>query len=154
MGAKLVVFDLDEFYSAQSMGDLTKLVCQQLSCAAVLITQVTEAQQEILANTGLDLPAHFGSSTPLSHSICQHTAAIDFPLAIDDTIYHPLLRGNMAFPELGIAAYLGAPVHVHEGKAIGALCALEFRQRRWSSQDIELVTEAAKVADRLLVRSV
>jgi GAF domain-containing protein len=154
LGVKAVVIFLDELDQAQSLGELTKLVCAQLRCAGALVTQVTETQQEILANSGLDLPAQFGSSTPLSHSICQHTAAIDFPLVIDDTVYHPLLRGNLAFQDLGIAAYLGAPVYVHEGKAIGAICALEFRQRRWSSEDIEFIIRSAVVADRLIVRSV
>jgi len=79
---------------------------------------------------------------------------MDFPLVIDDTVYHPLLKGNLAFSELGIAAYLGAPVHVHEGTAIGAICALEFRQRRWTSHDIDYISYAAVVADRLLVKSV
>lgn len=145
---------MNELDGAQSLGELTKQVCAQLNCAGTLITQVTKTRQVILANSGLALPAQFESSTPLSHSICRHAVAMDFPLVIDDTVYHPLLKGNLAFPDLGIAAYLGAPVHVHEGKALGALCAVELRRRRWSSQDIEIVTQAAKVADRLLVRSV
>ena len=143
---------MNELDHAQSLGELATLICQQLNCAGTLITQVTQSQQIILANSGLGLPAHFETSQPLSHSICQHTVAMDFPLVIDSTIVHPLLRENKAFLDLGIAAYLGAPVHVHQGLATGAICALELRQRRWTEQDVELIMLAATAADRLMAQ--
>lgn len=140
--------------NAQSLEELTELVCARLGCASTLVTHVTEFGQDILAYAGMIFPAQFKKTSPLSHSICQHTVAMDFPLVVDNTITHPLLRGNLAFQDLGIAAYLGAPVHMHEGQTIGALCSLELKPRRWSTQDIEIITQAAKVADRLLVRRV
>ncbi len=142
---------MNDLNDAQSLGELTALVCAQLGCAGTMVTHVTATKQDIVANSGQTFPARFKTSTPLSHSICQHTVAIDFPLIIDDAVAHPLLRGNLAVRDLGIGAYLGAPVHKSEGEVIGALCALEFRQRRWSAQDIEIITQAAKVADRLLI---
>ncbi len=146
--------DSESIASAQSLEQLTEAVFKQLNCAGVLATQITQDQQLVLANTGLTLPAKFQTSMPLTHSICQHTVAMDFPLVIDDTIQHPLLAGNLAFEELGVAAYLGAPIRVHQGKALGAICALEMRYRRWVDRDIEIIMNAAKVADRLVIRSV
>ena len=101
-----------------------------------------------------ELPEELVQETPLSHSICQHSVAIEFQLVIDDTNGHPLLKDNLAVSELGIGAYLGAPIHVHKGTVIGAICALEFQPRNWSVQDIEFITLAAGIADGLLIRAV
>lgn len=137
--------------AAQSLEQLTAIVRDGLNCNGVLATQITHDQQIVLANTGINLPVQFQISMPLTHSICQHSVAMDFPLVIDNTIVHPLLKGNLAFAELGVVAYLGAPVRQRDGKAVGAICALERCQRRWSDKDVELIMLAAHAADRLIV---
>jgi GAF domain-containing protein len=141
---------LDELTKSSTLDELVTRVCDRLGCAGVLITKVGDERQFILANAGVVLPKKFSASMPLSHSICQHTSAMNFPLVIDDVITHPLLTTNLSFTDLGVAAYLGAPIHLADGGAIGALCAVEVRQRRWAAADIDLVVNAALVADRLL----
>lgn len=141
---------MEALRNSSSLDELVGLVCERLDCAGVLITKVSDERQVILANSGIVLPSQYASSMPLSHSICQHTSAMDFPLVIDDVISHPLLSSNLSFADLGVAAYLGAPVHAVDGGATGALCAVEVRQRRWVADDIELVVNAALVADHLL----
>ena len=143
-----------DFQSARSPYDLTQLVQVALRASGVLITHITPNSQIILANSGLQLPAEFARSMPLDYSICQHTVAMDFPLVIDQTSRHSWLTSNKAIPEFGIGAYLGAPIHVQEHKAMGAICALEFHERRWSSEDIRIIMAAARAADRLIVRPV
>lgn len=138
---------------AENFRELTTTVRECLECAGVLVTQITESEQIVLANAGMNLPANFVAAMPLSHSICQHSVAMDFPLIIDDTEFHPLLKGNLAFSELGIGAYLGAPVHVHQDRALGAICALELKARRWTDENVEFIMRAAVVADKLIVRS-
>ena len=136
--------------NASSLSELTRQVRAQLNCAGAMITRIDPTQQHILSVSGLARPEHFGSPVPLSHSICQHTAAMDFPLVIDDTVLHPLMHNNLAFQEYGITAYLGAPVHDEDGNAVGAICGFEYRQRRWSFQDLDFISYAGTVADGLL----
>ena len=116
----------------------------------VLVTRVEKSRQVILAHAGTSLPPEFARSTPLNHSICQHVAAMDFPLAIDNTVSHPLLKDNLAFAELNVVAYLGAPIHVADGSAMGAICALQNSRRRWHEEDISFILSAASIADELL----
>lgn len=142
-----------EIASARSLGELAVAVRGKLNCAGVLTTQITQDRQFVLANAGIAIPEHFQASMPLTHSICQHSVAMDFPLVIDDTIKHPLLKDNLAFTDLGVAAYLGAPVRVHPGSPLGAICALEMRYRRWTEEDIETIMDAAEIANQLIVRS-
>ncbi|WP_170311809.1 GAF domain-containing protein [Sulfitobacter sabulilitoris] len=143
----------DRIETAPTLERLVKATNDVLGAVGVLVTRVTNTRQIVLANSGIALPATLASWQPLSHSICQHAVAMDFPLAIDDTITHPLLQGNSAFSDLRVAAYLGAPVHDRRGKATGAICALEVRQRRWTQENIDTIRQAAAVADRLIQRA-
>lgn len=136
--------------SAESLEALVVTVHRNLEAATVLLTRVTEQHQSVLAHAGHALPDWFLDEAPLDFSICQHSAAMDFPLVIDDALTHPLMRGNRAVSELNVAAYIGAPVHVPPGTPIGAICALEFHQRRWSENDVRFITDAARRADTLL----
>ena len=141
-----------EFWKIENSSSLNELVANvraELHSAAVMVTIVGEHDQHVLANDGMSLPPEFQDSMPLDHSICQHRMAMDFPLAIDDAVSHPLLRNNKAFPALGVTSYVGAPIHDRE-KSIGAVCAVELKLRRWSAEEIELMAMAAGVADRLL----
>jgi len=144
----------DTFDHIRSLDELVRQVQVALRSSGTLITQITPTSQVILANSGLDLPGEYASSTPLHVSICRHAVAMDFPLVIDNARNHPLLQANPVIPEFGLGAYLGAPIHVQEGKAMGALCALEFHERRWTSDDIRLILAGARAADRLIIRSV
>ncbi|MDP9349346.1 MAG: response regulator, partial [Gemmatimonadota bacterium] len=44
--------------------------------------------------------------TPLSHSFCQYTVARGEPLVIEDARVHPLVRENLAIPDLRVVARL------------------------------------------------
>jgi GAF domain-containing protein len=117
---------------------------------AILITKVTQSRQYVLAVGGFNLPEIYRVSMPLDLSICQHTVAMDFPLVINNTITHPLLRDNRAFAELNIVSYLGAPVHANESDvSTGTICAVDQKERHWSEDDVAIIVLAAKACDRI-----
>ena len=70
---------LQDLEKAEDLGALTKSVRECLDCAGVLVTQITDSQQIVLANAGMNLPANFEAAMPLSHSICKHSVAMNFP---------------------------------------------------------------------------
>ncbi|MEP1935061.1 MAG: GAF domain-containing protein [Paracoccaceae bacterium] len=142
---------MSEIKKATSLNELVASVRAELDSAAVMVTIVGEHDQCVIANDGMSLPSEFRDSMPLDYSICQHTKAMDFPLVIDDAVSHPLLRQNKAFPELGVTSYVGAPIH-EGGNPVGAVCAVELKQRRWSKDEVDLMVAAAGIADVLLQR--
>src|SRR5262249_50435479 len=56
---------------------------------------------------------------------------------------------------LGIGAYAGVPLVMPDGHALGALCALDYKPRAWSSNEIGLLHDmaAAVVAEIQLRRA-
>jgi GAF domain-containing protein len=75
---------------------------------------------------------------------------MDYPLVIEDALTHPLVLGNKAVEQLGVLAYLGAPIYQSGLVPIGAVCAIETRRRRWSDEDIEAIKLAAGKATEIL----
>ena len=145
---------MEMFETATTLSRLAFSLREATGAKAVLVTEVAKPYQFILANAGLTLPADMVRAMPISHSICQHVVAMDFPLLVDDAMTHPLLRGNGAVDQMGVCAYLGAPIRRRDGRPCGAICAIETQPRRWTTEDLSLVLKAARRADDLLYQNV
>lgn len=144
------VGQMNTAFKAQTLQDLVALVQGRLDVVCALVTRVIGDHQFVLAHAGRPLAAWDAGPTTLDYSICQHCVAMDYPLIIEDAFSHPLLRGNRAVSDLGVAAYIGAPVHLGYGRTVGAICALDFHRRNWSDDDLRLMTDCAHIADRLV----
>ncbi len=129
---------------------LTRLASTALKTSAALLTLVEPTRQVFLSQTGLpELWARRGSS-PLSHSMCKHVVARGEMLDVPDTRNHPALKHNGAIEAMNAIAYLGAPVHDPDGRAIGALCVIEGEPRRWTEQDRETLATLAAAVDTVV----
>lgn len=121
-----------------------RLATTMLEVPVGLVSFVGEARQFFKAQCGL---AKDISETPLSHSFCQYVVAHDMTLAVSDARDHPLLRDNLAVPDLGLVAYLGVPIHAPTGETIGSFCAIDDQPRNWTDKDIEGLTDIAAMLE-------
>jgi PAS domain S-box-containing protein len=94
--------------------------------------------------------ACFGFPEPLASerqisgtTFCHYALASDGPLVIEDTLADPLYRDVPTVQSLGVRAYLGVPLVLAGGAAIGSFCAIDFAPRRWTPLDIEVMQELA-----------
>jgi GAF domain-containing protein len=94
----------------------------------------------------LGLPEPWASKrgTPLSHSFCQHAVAARRPLIVDDAREHALLRDNPAIRDLGVIAYAGIPLIAADGEALGSLCVIDRKPRRWTPEETSLLAQIAE----------
>lgn len=89
-----------------------------------------------------DLPTR---EMPLSHGFCPHVVAQRSPLALDDILAYPRFAGNPVVDELGVRAYLGAPLVDDTNTVIGTVCVLDREPRQWGRErlrDIQHLAEA------------
>ena len=121
----------------------TKLAAQLLGCPVSLVSLVDKDRQFFKSAHGLPEELASVRETPLSHSVCQHVVATGQPLMIVDGRDHPLLRGNGAITELGVVAYLGAPLITREGHALGSLCVIDMKPREWPEASIAILQDLA-----------
>ncbi|HET8819320.1 MAG TPA: GAF domain-containing protein [Xanthomonadaceae bacterium] len=95
--------------------------------------------------------SQFGFAEPLSsvrqlegRTFCHYALSSDGPLAIDDTLRDPVYREVPTVKSLGVRAYLGVPLVLPDGHAIGSFCAIDFEPRRWRDQDVEVMSVLAE----------
>ncbi len=135
-----------------ALDNLTRLASKLLDAPVSLISIVQPEldRQYFSSEVGLADPWRTRRQTPLSHSFCQHVVAGGETLVVPDSLTHPLVSTNGAIEDLGVASYLGAPIHDETGQPVGALCAIDGAPRAWTMADIETIDRLACCASDAL----
>jgi len=132
---------------------LTRLAATVLRAPVALVTLVDAERQYFASGVGLPEPWASTHQTPLSHSFCQYTLASAEPLIISNARKHPLVRDNLAIPDLGVAAYAGIPLVTSSGHILGSFCVIDHQPRDWTTAEIGILTDlAASVVTEIELR--
>ena len=139
-----------------SFDHLTRLASNVIGTPVSLVSIIDfdGDRQVFKSQTGLDEPWACEGQTPVSHSFCKHVVLTNEALVVENASEHSLVKDNMAIRDLNVAAYLGIPVHSFNGQPLGALCVIDNVPRRWSHNDIELMSNLARcVSDVIGLKS-
>jgi serine phosphatase RsbU (regulator of sigma subunit) len=120
-----------------------RMVCRALGVPMALVSIVEADRQVFPGACGLPAGLDAERQTPLSHSFCQHVAADEKPLVVEDAREDDRLRDNLAIPDLGVVAYAGWPLTDHTGSVVGSLCAIDDQPRAWTTEQIEMLEDLA-----------
>ncbi|MBA2514224.1 MAG: diguanylate cyclase, partial [Solirubrobacterales bacterium] len=123
----------------------TRLACAMINAPVAVVSLVDDHRQYFAAMQGMTGWAADARGTPLSHSFCQHVVS-DGVLDVPDALEHPVLRHNLAVPELGVRAYLGIPLVTQSGKRMGALCTIDGEARTWTAEERAVLEDLAAAA--------
>jgi signal transduction histidine kinase len=121
----------------------TRLASRVLGAPVALVSLVDTDRQFFKSIVGLPEPWASARQTPLSHSFCQHVAAADAPLIVEDAREDERVRGNLAIRDLDVIAYAGMPLRAPDGTAIGSFCAIYPEARRWTEEELEVLQDLA-----------
>ncbi|MBC7609950.1 MAG: GAF domain-containing protein [Polaromonas sp.] len=122
---------------------ITRTVKRLLHVPVALISIVEQDELWFRSVQGLEI-AH----APRDVSFCGHAIAINKPLCIPDTwadanfFDNPLVTGPP-----GIRAYLGWPLEISPGLAVGSLCAIDTIPRMFSNEECEALRDLAAMAE-------
>lgn len=122
---------------------LARVAAHALNAPVALVTLVDRDRQFLKACIGLGEPWASRREMPLSHSFCQHAVAAREPLVLEDAREDPVLRDNAAIRDAGVIAYAGIPLIGADGQALGTLCVIDSKPRRWLPDETELLKEIA-----------
>ena len=122
---------------------LTRLTSTVLNVPIALVSLVEDDRQFFKSCVGLPQPWARQRQTPLSHSFCQHVVESREPLVVSDAREHPMLRDNPAIRDIGVIAYIGAPLITPTGNVLGTLCAIDHQPRHWTTEQVEILTNLA-----------
>ncbi|MCG7627406.1 ATP-binding protein [Epibacterium sp. MM17-32] len=143
---------LVEHHSEDALDNLTSLAARVLNTPTAMISVVQPSQDRQFFKSCIGLPDMVSElrQTPLSHSFCQYVQATGQPLMVDDSRDNGQLRDNEAVRDLHMIAYLGVPIHLPDGTAIGALCVVDRKPRPWQHGDLETLQQLALTVDHLI----
>lgn len=97
----------------------------------------------------LSFVASYGSEWPdidRQEAVCAHTVLREDLLLIEDVHEDPRFASTDALIELGLRAYLGAPLVTPGGHAIGTFCVCDHRPRRFTDDVCRALTQFAEEA--------
>ncbi|WP_420369129.1 PP2C family protein-serine/threonine phosphatase [Curtobacterium sp. L1-20] len=95
-----------------------------------------------------------GASAPASEVFCSTTVLTDEPLVVPDAAADPRFAGMASVTEQGIRFYAGAPLSMLDGTRVGTLCIMDAEPRTLSAEDIGLLRDLARWAERELGHSI
>lgn len=133
---------------------VTAMLTRTLSVPVSLLSVIDDARERqfFKSQRGLKEPWASRGETPLTHSFCQYVVATGSALIIPDAREDELVACNAAIEDLGVIAYLGAPVDAANGKAVAALCAISDAPRQWTTEEVELITVLAALLNDTIAR--
>jgi diguanylate cyclase (GGDEF)-like protein len=134
----------------ESIDRLTRLATKLLRVPVSLVSLVDADRQFFLSQQGLEGDFARARQSPLSHSFCQHAVATERPLVVEDAREHPSLADNLAVRDLDVIAYAGMPLILRDGAAVGALCAIDDKPRRWSTEELDTLSALADTVKEIL----
>jgi GAF domain-containing protein len=133
---------------ADAFDRITLSVAELLHVPIAVISLVDEKRQWFLSRFGLEV-----TETPRDVSFCGHAVASRQELRVDDTWKDPRFSDNpLVTGEPYIRAYLGVPVFDDAGHALGTLCVLDRRARRFTPEERQILQRYARIVQHLIRR--
>lgn len=110
------------------------------------------ARQVIRGQSGLAGRWAARVSVPRALGFCEQVRRSDLPLVVDDARRDPRGRGLPVLADLGVVAYLGAPLHGEEGRdgATGVFSVIDRQPRTWGPEEAALLATLSATLDEQL----
>jgi two-component system, cell cycle sensor histidine kinase and response regulator CckA len=139
--------EVDESWR-KSLDRVSALACRLLDVPLAQVNVILDDRQRSISSVAPH-PDHASwngpRDTPIEAAYCPHVVQHGEPLIVEDSEAHPLVQDNSATTEGGIRAYAAVPLKDEDGRALGTLCVVDFRTRRWGSERLATLTTLAEV---------
>ena len=130
----------------------TRLVCLLAATPIGLVSFVEERADRQYFKAACGLPDGL-IQTGLDRSFCKLVTRSGKVLSVSDARTDERVRNNPVIDELGVIAYLGAPILGPNRERLGSLCAIARVPRDWTDkQKRAMVDLAACVTDHITLR--
>jgi serine phosphatase RsbU (regulator of sigma subunit)/PAS domain-containing protein len=130
---------------SRALQRLTALAARLLGADAAAVSLLGDVET-VISGEGLP-PGSLGSQVPLADSLSAVTlAAGTAPLVVPDATRDAQLAGLPAVVDGGVAGYVGVPLVVFDGSAVGTLAVSTRAPRTWADSDVALLRQLADSA--------
>lgn len=132
----------------------TRLGCRLAEAPIALVSFVDESSYRQYFKSARGLPEGV-TQTDLDRSFCKLVTRTGEMLSVVDARMDPRVKDNPIIHEMGVIAYLGAPIFGPLGEALGSLCVLDRVPRDWTENQRRALSDLADcVTDYIELRHV
>ncbi len=129
--------------SEERFDRITRIAMQVFNVPFACISLIDSDRIWFKSAPGLEI-----SETARADAFCAHTILSNTPLIIEDTLQHPhLFNSALVTEQPKIRFYAGVAIKSETGFNIGTLCLLDTHPQKLTSQQIQLLTEMAKLVE-------
>ena len=126
----------------ESFDRLTRIAAEFLDAPLAVVNLVDDQRQfakSCFAPAGWpDEP-----SSPLVDSYCRWTIIEREPVVVSDAREDERVRDSAFLRDLNLVSYLGIPLILSNGHALGTLCVGGFEPRNWTDREVQLLADLA-----------
>ena len=137
--AALRSYDILDTEAEPAFDDLTRIVARLCGVPMATVSLIDHDRQWFKARLGLDL-----AQTPRDQAFCAHCILQDGVMEVPDALADPRFAANPHPRGLGLRFYVGAPLSMKRGGAIGSLCLLDTAPGHMSGCDLKLLQAMAQ----------
>ena len=120
---------------------ITRLACALFDVPAAMVSLVDTDWLWFKSKVGLD-----AEKICREESFCDYTIRDRLPLVVEDATKDARFsRSALVTPDTGIRFYVGAPLILGDGYAIGSLCLVDYRPRTFSLAQRQQLEELAQL---------
>lgn len=129
---------------------LLEMTTRSLAAPAAVISIITEERYVVRFAYGLPPEKPAPLELPMMNSPCRDVARMGRGLVLNDVLANQAVRTSPLVQDLGIAAYLGEPMHDERGNSVGAFCVYDRMARDWTKDEQRMISINAVLAERAL----
>jgi diguanylate cyclase (GGDEF)-like protein len=133
---------------SQATGSVLETLAREFPQSVLIVSQLDYAEGEYRvldargdARAGLEA----GLTLPLDAAPCFHMATDAASRLCNDISADPIYGSLELFSTRDVSAYVGAPLELSDGSRVGALAALSLSPDAYDTEDLELLSVAARM---------
>lgn len=134
------------------LSNITVLASRLLDSPVSLVSviQTHRDRQYISAACGISAEDETMRQIKLDQSVCRVVCENNHFVAITDLLEDYRTKHLQSVQDIGMRAYIGAPIHNSDGKAIGALCCLKEEPTDWDPLQLDSLQRLAFEVDDII----
>ncbi len=133
--------EFDEF--AQKLAQMT-------GAPYAMVNFISEERQYFAGLYAIEGGGDPGRVMAKTHGWCPHVVVRRLALVLDDVCAYPRFAGNPVIDEIGVRAYLGAPLIDRTDTTLGTICVGDTQQHQWGREGLQTIKAmAADLVDRI-----
>lgn len=143
---KLRALNILDTSAEERFDRLTRLTKRIFKADISIITLIDSDRQWFKSTTATQA---FPSELSRDISFCAHTILEEGVLVVEDATKDARFKGNpIVVNDPKIRFYAGYPLRMNDGSALGALCVLDTKPRRFSADDRQILEDLGAMAEQ------